>query len=66
MIGFLVIFFTVTVFDWIEIFKEKRKNEILIYTILSVIAIGIAIFEFQIRYKSSVAESILNILNIKE
>lgn len=66
MIAFLGVFFLVTSFDWINIFKEKRKNEIFIYALFSIIVIVIAYIDLATDINNSITEIFINIFNLKE
>ena len=59
---FLIVFFSVCFFDYFELIKQKRTNEIVIYTIFSLLYIVLVFVFFTLNYSNSIANIILDFL----
>ena len=65
MIGFFITFFIVISFDWIEMFKEKRKSEIILYIIFVIIIIAFTFITYRNNFNTSISNWLFDIFNIK-
>lgn len=66
MIKFFIVFFLITIFDYIEMIKQKRKRDLYVYIIITIIVIILGIITYQENLTTNLTKILFDIFNIKE